>query len=190
MRGCLCSNTCRRGGIVTGKFLAGLIVICGLIGGAAMYYLQVYAYYDDVVPNGTSDVVLIHKDTGESTPIAYQQFKAIDAQSSPIRYRACFSTSVPLEKLRDTFVVIEDAVPLHAPGWFDCFDAEDIGDSIEMGQAVAFLSVKDVIYGIDRVTTILPDGRGFAWNRINHCGQKAFDGKKLPPDCPPPPESE
>ena len=175
---------------MTGKFLAGFIVICGLIGGAAMYYLQVYAYYDDVVPNGTSDVVLIHMDTGESTPIAYQQFKAIDAQSSPIRYRACFSTSVPLEKLRDTFVVIEDAVPLHAPGWFDCFDAEDIGDSIEMGQAVAFLSVKDVIYGIDRVTTILPDGRGFAWNRINHCGQKAFDGKKLPPDCPPPPESE
>ena len=70
------------------------------------------------------------------------------------------------------------------------FDAEEIGAAIETGEAVSFLALKDVIYGIDRVATILSDGRGFAWNRINHCGEKAFNGKRLPPDCSLPPESD
>ena len=175
---------------MTGKFLVGFIVVCGLVGGVTMYYLQVYAYYEEVAANGTSDVVLVEKSTKQSAPIVYSNFKAIDAQSSPIRYRACFTTQVPLDALQKTFVEIDDAVPLHAPGWFDCFDAKEIGAAIETGEAVSFLAVKDVIYGIDRVATILPDRRGFAWNRINHCGEKAFDGKRLPPDCPPPPESD
>ena len=95
-----------------------------------------------------------------------------------------------LEELQKKYVEIDDAVPLHAPGWFDCFDAEEIGAAIEAGEAISFLALKDVTYGIDRVATILPDGRGFAWTRINHCGEKAFDGKPLPPDCPQPPESD
>ena len=175
---------------MTGKFLVGFILVCGLVGGVTMYYLQVYAYYEEVAANGTSDVVLVEKSTKQSAPIVYSNFKGIDAQSSPIRYRACFTTQVALDALQKTFVEIDDAVPLHAPGWFDCFDAKEIGAAIETGEAVSFLAVKDVIYGIDRVATILPDRRGFAWNRINHCGEKAFDGKRLPPNCPPPPESD
>jgi hypothetical protein len=31
---------------MTGKILAGIIVAISLIAGAAMYYLQVYAYYE------------------------------------------------------------------------------------------------------------------------------------------------
>ncbi len=175
---------------MTGKFLAGFIVICGLLGGIAMYYLQVYAYYDEVTSNGVSDVVLVEKSSMQSTPISHSNFEGIDAQSSPIRYRACFNTQVSLDELRKIFVEIVDAVPLHAPRWFDCFDAEEIGAAIETGEAVSFLALKDVIYGIDRVATILSDGRGFAWNRINHCGEKAFNGKRLPPDCSLPPESD
>ena len=175
---------------MTGKFLAGFIVLCGLLGGTAMYYLQVYAFYNEVLANGTSDVVLVEKTTGNSIPIVYSNFKGIDAQSSPIRYRACFTTQIALDKLQKKFVEIDDAVPLHAPRWFDCFDAEEIGAAIETGEAISFLALKDVIYGIDRVATILPDGRGYAWNYINHCGEKAFDGKRLPPDCPPSSESD
>ncbi len=95
-----------------------------------------------------------------------------------------------LEELQKKYVEIDNAVPLHAPGWFDCFDAEEIGAAIEAGEAISFLALKDVTYGIDRVATIFPDGRGFAWTRINHCGEKAFDGKPLPPDCPQPPERD
>ena len=175
---------------MTGKLLAGLIVVSGLLGGVAMYYLQVYAYYEEVAANGISDVVLVENTTKNSISIVYSNFRGIDAQSSPIRYRACFTTQVDLEELQKKYVEIDNAVPLHAPGWFDCFDAEEIGAAIEAGKAISFLALKDVSYGIDRVATIFPDGRGFAWNRINHCGEKAFDGKRLPPDCPVPPESD
>jgi hypothetical protein len=44
-----------------GKFLASFIVVCGVLAGGGMYYLQVYAFYDAVVPNGSSDVVLTKK---------------------------------------------------------------------------------------------------------------------------------
>ena len=31
-----------------GKFLAALIIVCAVGAGAAMYYLQVYGYYEEV----------------------------------------------------------------------------------------------------------------------------------------------
>ena len=175
---------------MTGKLLALSIILAAMVVGISIYYLQIYAFYDEVMADGQTDVVLTRRVDGIVTPIAYQDFQAIDSSSSPIRYRACFTTSEPLAALQSKFVTLETAEPLVAPKWFDCFDAEEIGAAIETGEAVSFLAVKDVIYGIDRVATILPDRRGFAWNRINHCGEKAFDGKRLPPDCPPPPESD
>ena len=39
-----------------GKFLAVLILTAALIGGGAMYYLQVYGYYDDILATGPDDV--------------------------------------------------------------------------------------------------------------------------------------
>ena len=80
------------------------------------------------------------------------------------------------------------ATPRTAPGWFDCFDAEAIGDAIESGEARAYLGTKDVRYGIDRIVAILPDGRGFAWHDINACGEVVFDGDPAPEGCPPVPE--
>ena len=65
-----------------------------------MYYLQVYAYYEEVTANGISDVVLVETTTKNSISIVYSNFKGIDAQSSPIRYRACFTTQVALEELK------------------------------------------------------------------------------------------
>ena len=172
-----------------GKLLASFIVICGLIGGAGMYYFQVYAFYYIVFPNGSNDVVLTSRISGGSEAIAYYGFEAIDSESSPIRYRACFTTETEARDLIEKYKVIDDAVPLNAPRWFKCFDAKKIGAAIEDGTAISFLSIQHLIYGIDRVVTILPNGQGYAWNRINHCGKRAFDGKSLPPDCPPPPES-
>ena len=172
-----------------GKLLASFIVVCGLVGGVGMYYLQVYAFYRTITPNGSSDVVLTNNINGESQAIAYFAFQAIDSESSPIRYRACFKTEINAAQLSEKYQVIDDAVPLNAPRWFKCFDAKKIGAAIEDGTAISFLSIQDLIYGIDRVVTILPNGQGYAWNRINQCGKHAFDGKSLPPDCPPMPES-
>jgi hypothetical protein len=87
------------------------------------------------------------------------------------------------------YKTIDDAVPLNAPGWFKCFKAKELGAKIEAGEAISFLSIENLVYGIDRVVTILPDGSGYSWNRINRCGERAFDGKPLPLGCPLPPES-
>ena len=68
---------------------------------------------------------------------------------------------------------------------FDCFDAEAIGAALESGEAIAFLSAADVIWGVDRVIAVLPDGRAFAWHQINRCGAVVFSGEPAPADCPP-----
>ncbi|GAA6189281.1 DUF6446 family protein [Litorivita sp. NS0012-18] len=172
-----------------GKFLAGLIVITALAAGAAVYYLQVYAYYDEVTASGTEDVVMTSLTSGAPEPILYDGFEAIDSDSSPIRYRACFSTPLSQAMLTETYEVYESAEPNIGPPWFTCFDAKEIGKSIEDGEAIAFLGTANIHYGVDRVIAVLPDGRGFAWHQINHCGEAVFNGKAAPTDCPPAPES-
>ncbi|SFL60821.1 DUF6446 family protein [Shimia aestuarii] len=174
---------------MNGKLLAGFIVVVAFISGIAMYYLQVYAYYDAVPASGTDDVQLTVMASGQPEPILYENFEAIDSESSPIRYRACFTTTMSSGLLTETYEAYERPEPLVAPGWFDCFDAKEIGYALEEGEALAFLGTENVVYGVDRVIAILPDGRGFAWHQINRCGEVVFDGKPAPEGCPPAPES-
>ncbi len=171
-----------------GKFLTVLLVLCAVGGGAFMYYQQVYAYYEEVTPNGETDVQITSLITGAPEPILYDEFRAIDADSSPIRYRACFKTTSSQAMLTETYVLDNEAVPLTAPGWFDCFDAKDIGAAMEDGSALAFLGTANIEYGIDRMVAIHEDGRGWAWDQINRCGEIVFDGNPPPDDCPAPPE--
>jgi len=171
-----------------GKFLAMLLVFCAVVGGGFMYYQQVYAYYEEVAPNGETDVQITSMISGAPEPVIYDDFRAIDADSSPIRYRACFTTPASHAMLTETYVLDADAVPLTAPGWFDCFDAKEIGAEIEAGRALAFIGTQDIEYGVDRVVAIHEDGRGWVWDQINRCGEIVFDGNAAPDDCPPPPE--
>ncbi|WP_175556886.1 DUF6446 family protein [Shimia gijangensis] len=164
-----------------------LIVVTALVGGIAMYYQQVYAYYETVQANGSDDVQMTLMVTGEPEAILYDNFEAIDGTSSPIRYRACFSTSMSHPMLTETYVPYEGAVPLVAPKWFGCFDAKEVGSAIEQGKALAFMGTENVVYGIDRVVAVMEDGRGFVWHQINHCGEKVFDGLPAPEGCPPEP---
>jgi hypothetical protein len=175
---------------VIGKLLAGFIVITALAAGVAMYYLQVYAYYDPVKATGLDDVQLTLLASDQPEAILYEDFEAIDATSSPIRYRACFTTSMSHPLLSETYVSYDKAEPLVAPGWFDCFDAKEIGAALENGEALAFLGTRNIEYGIDRVVAVMPDGRGFAWHQINACGEVVFDGKPAPDFCPPKPEGQ
>ena len=89
--------------------------------------------------------------------------------------------------LTETYVSYEGAVPLNAPNWFGCFDAASIGEDLEEGQAFAFLSERNITYGIDRVVAVYDDGRAYAWHQINRCGQVVFAGNPAPSGCPPPP---
>ncbi|MEM6587185.1 MAG: DUF6446 family protein [Pseudomonadota bacterium] len=170
-----------------GKFLSIVILGAALIAGVGMYYLQVYHFYEEVVPTG-EDVRLTSLASGEAELVPYDAFEAIDANSSPIRYRACFETTLPQDALAGGYEPYADAEPRVAPGWFDCFDADVIGAALKDGTARAFLGQRDVIYGIDRVVAVFDDGRGYVWHQINRCGEVVFDGEPVPDDCPTPPE--
>ncbi|MEM9580479.1 MAG: DUF6446 family protein [Pseudomonadota bacterium] len=172
-----------------GKFLAGLLVVSALFAGFGMYYLQVYAFYEEVQP--TEDAVqLVSVATDLPETILFDGFQAIDADSSPIRYRACFTTDMSHSLLTETYVAYEGAEPRIAPGWFDCFDAEAIGAELEAGTALAFLGTKNIAFGVDRIVAITEDGRGYVWHEPNECGAKAYDGSLKGEACPDRPASE
>lgn len=173
---------------MTGKLIAGLIVITALAAGVAMYYLQVYAYYDEVSASGTDDVQITSLSSGQPETIVYDNFQAIDSDSSPIRFRACFTTGHSQAMLTETFKPYAKAEPLVAPGWFDCFDAKELGRALETGTALAFLGQENYRYGIDRIVAVMDDGRGYVWHQINHCGEVVFNGEPVPADCPTPPK--
>ncbi|MBT8425610.1 MAG: histidine kinase, partial [Silicimonas sp.] len=153
-----------------GKVLVSFIVLSAVLGGALMYYLQVYGFYEDVPASGVGDVQLTTLAGGVSEPILSEKFKAIDAESSPLRYRACFETPMSEALLTETYALYDAPVPLTAPGWFDCYDAVRIGEALEAGEATAYLGTANITYGFDRVVAIFPDGTGFVWHQINRCG--------------------
>ena len=111
---------------MNGKIIGGFLVLSGVIAGAAMYYLQVYAFYDDV-SDTTATVELTTVAGGAPETILADNIDAIDADSSPLRFRACFETPMNQAMLTETYALYDGAVPLNAPGWFDCFDADAIG---------------------------------------------------------------
>lgn len=150
-----------------GRIAAGFIVLSALMGGAMLYYTQVYAYYQPVAfqPGAEIRLIPVIGDTPEA--ILAENITGIDGESSPIRFRACFTTPMTLAMLTETYRVYDRAEPLNAPGWFDCFDAAKIGAALETGEAVAFLSETNIHPGVDRVVAVFADGRAYAWQQLN-----------------------
>ncbi|WP_376874426.1 DUF6446 family protein [Albirhodobacter sp. R86504] len=158
---------------MNGKLVGGALVLTAIIGGLGMYYAQVYAFYNPIeasAPAAEIRLVTIEGDTSEV--LLTEGFNGIDADSSPLRYRGCFSTPLSLATLSETYKVYADATPLNAPNWFDCFNADAIGADLEMGNAVAFLSEHEIEPGIDRVVAVYPDGRAYAWHQLNENAEK------------------
>lgn len=150
---------------MSGRLLGIFIVLTALLSGVAIYWIQLYAFYDEV--SADDSIRMTNLVTGEPEIVLYDSFKGIDADSSPLRYRGCFTTTMSIAMLTETFEPYEDATPLTAPGWFDCFDAVAIGTALEQGEAVAFLGERNIRDGVDRVVAVFPDGRGFAWHQLN-----------------------
>lgn len=175
---------------MSGRIVAIVILACGLIAGAAVWYLQVYGYYHAVEPAPGRDVRLAARETGEPQPIPYADFQAIDAESSPIRYRACFTTTADPAELAREYETLENRVPRVGPFWFRCFDAGKIDEAIQSGRATLFLGESNVSYGVDRIVAITGDGHGYVWHDLNDCGEKAYDGTELGADCPPLPNAK
>jgi len=168
---------------MNGKIVGIVILISATLAGAALYYLQVYGYYRDVAAESV-DVRLVSLSSNMPEPILAQNLKAIDADSSPIRFRACFDTPASFAMLSETYVGLEGVTPRNAPGWFECFDAAAIAQALNAGTALAFLGEKNVAFGVDRIVAITEDGRGYIWHELNDCGQKSYDGTIVGEECP------
>ena len=151
---------------MSGKIIGVFIMASALIAGIAMYFLQVYGFYEEIA-EGDYQVELTSVATGELEIILADNVRAIDASSSPLRFRACFTTPHSHAMLTESFVVYKGAEPLVAPAWFDCFDAVEIGETLENELAIAYLAQADIHDGFDRVVAIFDDGRGFAWHQLN-----------------------
>ena len=150
---------------MSGKIVGSVIVVISLISGMAIYWLQMYAFYEpspaDMVMRMTNVV------TGEAEEIIADEFEGIDADSSPLRFRGCFTTTMSQAMLTETYETFEEATPLTAPGWFDCFNAVEIGKALETGEAIAFLGEREIHDGVNRIIAVFPDGRAFAWHQLN-----------------------
>jgi len=162
-----------------GRIAAIVLVLAALLGGAGMYYLQVYGYYHRLEPQ-TGLIVEVPEGV---TRLTVADFEGIDSDSSPLRYRACFQ--VPVAQM--DLIPYPAPRPLNAPRWFSCFDAAAIGADLQAGRAAAYLVEANFLFGFDRVMALYPDGRAVAWHQINTCGEAHFDGRDLPQGCPPAP---
>ncbi|MFK7881506.1 DUF6446 family protein [Roseobacter sp.] len=168
---------------MNGKIVGSVIMISALVAGVALYYLQVYGFYQEATSE-LPEVQLVSLTSNQPETILAERIQAIDADSSPIRFRACFETSSSLAMLTETYVTLEQATPRNAPGWFDCFDAAAIADDMASGRALSFLGQKNVEFGVDRIVAITEDGRGYIWHELNDCGEKAYDGTIVGEECP------
>ncbi len=147
-------------------------MIAALAAGVAVYYLQVYGFYRGVDAGSDASVIRLTGLSGVAEAVPTEAFEGIDADSSPIRFRACFTIPLSQAMLSETFAPYDGAEPRIAPTWFSCFDAEQIGADIENGRALTFLSEKNIQPGFDRVVAVYPDGRAFAWHQPNESAEQ------------------
>ena len=150
--------------MTAGKIMASMLVLTALLTGLAVYYLQVYGFYEDVDEiTGASEMMVTLPD-GATRSVAVGDFRAIDADSSPIRWRACFTLD-PAE-VADA-APYPQATPLNGPGWFQCYSAKALTADLEAGNARAVLGQSEVRPDVDRVLVVYPDGRAFGWHQLN-----------------------
>ena len=185
---------------MSGRLLISMMLGFALVFGAVLWYFQNYAYYyalpaPDAVQTSASqpmkgevDLRLTRLRDAMPEAITVSGFQGIDADTSPLKFKACFTFGRSIPMMTETYVIYEDPTPLKAPVWFDCFDSAKLTQDLEAGTALAFLGQADIQYGVDRVIAVYDDGRAYAWNQINACGEAVYAGEKLPANCPQPPE--
>jgi len=137
---------------MSGRVLIIGFVVFTLVFGIALWYFQTRAYYEQI----RADSVEI---AGRSYTVS--DWRGIDAPTSPIKLRACF-------RLAETPAApeAEDAAPLVAPDWFDCFDAPALARALETGDATAYLAARDEFGAANRIVARFPDGRAYMWRQL------------------------
>ncbi len=145
---------------MNGKYLVGGLLAFTAVFACVLWYTQTYAYYDRV-----SDVERIEV-AGKT--LSVRDYQGIDADTSPMKIRACFT----LDPTEIDAPKADDATPLGAPVWFDCFDNGKLTEDITAGRAVAYVAGDETpegatTYQILRYLAVYPDGRAYLWRQYN-----------------------
>jgi hypothetical protein len=150
--------------MTSGRWIVLAILGITAVFAGAQWWFQTRAYYEPVA----LDTLPVTLADGETVNLQLAAAEAIDADTSPLRFRACLTVG-PDEaaQLLAQGVPAEEPTPLIAPDWFECFDAEAIGAALEAGQAQAILSQTEVRPGADRIMAVFPDGRVYVWHQWN-----------------------
>ncbi len=135
-----------------------------------LFYTINYAYYTETE----------HTRYRLTDELEVMNYVEIDAQTSPIKYRACFKLPAGAELYGNA----EGATPLVAPYWFECFNAQQLTKDLEAGEVFAIRYEDNKPYGVSSYMIVYPDGRGYAWRQLNECGQAKFSGETPPETCP------
>jgi hypothetical protein len=150
--------------MTSGRWIVVAIIAITAVFGAVMWYAQTRAYYE----TAALELLPVTLADGSTITLNLDAARSIDADTSPLRFRACFNVDADVAaRLVTAGTPAEDAAPLVAPGWFDCYDARVIGAALASGQAQAVLATHEIARGVDRVIAIFPDGSGFAWHQLN-----------------------
>ena len=158
-----------------GSVLMGSTLAVAAAMGIGLWYSINSAYYYDV-----TDITEVQV---EGVAVSVRNYRGIDADTSPLKIRACFNLDRPF--VTDT-TYQDAAVPLTPPSGFDCFDARKIGADLKSGIATAILSQANAPYGFNTFIAHYPDGQAFLWRQINDCGDAVFSGDTPPSGCPSP----
>lgn len=151
---------------MNGKWPVVILIGAAAAVGGGVWYAQEYAYYSEIDPQTADTRMRVTlQDGGSQIDLPIRDFRGIDASSSPIRWRACFTVEdMPAPGQMAPY---PDAAPAYGPGWFDCFDAGQIGADLESGAAMAYLGSWEIRPDVDRVIAIYPDGRAYGWHQLN-----------------------
>ncbi len=139
--------------------MRGRTFILGLLGftavfAVALWWFQTRAWYE--TEDGLAEIAV----AGMRVPVS--DYRGITGPS-PLKLRGCFR----VDPARIIAPLAEDATPLVAPGWFDCFDAGALTGDIAAGRAVAYLAAANDPKDYETILALYPDGRGYLWRQLN-----------------------
>lgn len=149
--------------MTSGRLIAIAIIAITAAFAGVLWYAQTRAYFQ---PLDQADLV-VTLPAEDVAVLTHTGFQGIDAESSPLRFRGCFTLDDAGLALIAQSQPHPDPTPLVAPDWFECFDARALTEALASGAATAVLSVHEIHRGVDRVIAVYPDGRGFAWHQLN-----------------------
>ena len=158
-----------------GSVLMGTLLAAAAAMGIGLWYFTQIAHYKRI--QGLTSITI-----GEKSHVV-RDYQGLDGDSSPLKLRACFNLERPIKTPEP---VQTRLTPLIAPRWFDCFDARQIAADLDNDIATALLANENEPFGFNRYIAYYPDGRAYMWRQINICGERYFDGKAMPADCPSP----